>query len=241
MCKAPALVILPGLDGTGTLLSDFVSDFGVGHSVIVIDFPTDTFMTYDELARYVGQRLPSDDFVLVGESFSGPLALKVAGGQPSGLKGVVLGASFARLDIPAKSLLSHVAGTVSPRMLPMFALSFLLLGRWATSQNVKALRTAVKMVQPHVLSRRAQAALAVDLVAQGVTVDCPTLLLEARYDRLIPRAASENIAQICSRLRVETIDGPHFLLQVSRTACASAIRNFCNEVADQKDQRLCRG
>lgn len=238
MGKPLALVILPGLDGTGTLLSEFVADFGVGPSVLVIDYPKDTFMTYDELACYVGPRLPSDDFVLVGESFSGPLALKIASGRPSGLKGVVLGASFARLDIPAKSLLSHVAGTVSPRMLPMFALSFLLLGRWATSQNVKALRTAIEMVRPHVLARRAQAALAVDLVAQGVTVDCPTLLLQARYDRLIPSATAKIVAQICSRLRVEKIDGPHFLLQVSRTACASAIRNFCDEVAKQKDQYL---
>lgn len=235
MGKSVALVILPGLDGTGTLLSEFASDFEVERSVIVIDYPTDTFMTYDELVRYVGQRLPSDDFVLVGESFSGPLALKIAGGQPPGLKGVVLGASFARLDIPAKSLLSHVAGIVSPRMLPMFALSFLLLGRWATSQNVKALRTAIEMVRPHVLSRRAQAALAVDLVEQGVTVDCPTLFLEARYDRLIPRAAVKIVTQICSRLRVETIDGPHFLLQVSRAACASAIQNFCDELGCSDD------
>ncbi|MFT4057638.1 MAG: alpha/beta hydrolase [Novosphingobium sp.] len=238
MGKFLTLVILPGLDGTGTLLSDFVSDLEVGPSVIVIDYPTDTFMTYDDLAHYVGQRLPSDDFVLVGESFSGPLALKIAGGQPPGLRGVVLGASFARLDIPAKSLLSYVTGTVSPKMLPMFALSFLLLGRWATSQNVKALRTAIEMVRPHVLSRRAQAALSVDLVAQGVMVDCPTLLLKARYDRLIPSAAAKIVAEVCSRLRVETIDGPHFLLQVSRTACASAIRNFCDEVASQKDQHL---
>ena len=122
----------------------------------------------------------------------------------------------------------------------MFALSFLLLGRWARPQNVKALQTAIKMVRPHVLSRRAQAALAVDLVAEGVTVGCPTLLLEARYDRLVPHTAAKTVAQICKTLRVETIDGPHFLLQVSRAACASAIRNFCDELVEQKDRHLQR-
>lgn len=238
MGKSLALVMLPGLDGTGTLLLDFASDFGADTSIIIIDYPTDTFMTYEDLARYVRQRLPSDDFVLIGESFSGPLALKIAGERPPGLKGVVLGASFARLDIPAKSFLSRAAATVSPRMLPMFALSFLLLGRWATLQNVKALRTAIETVGAHVLSGRAQEALTVDLVSQGVTVDCPTLLLEARYDRLIPRAAAKTVAQICTRLRVETIDGPHFLLQVARKACASAVQNFCDELAAQKSQHL---
>ena len=49
MGESVALVILPGLDGTGTLLADFATDFGVDPSVIVIDYPTDTFMTYDEL------------------------------------------------------------------------------------------------------------------------------------------------------------------------------------------------
>lgn len=236
MGKSLAIVVLPGLDGTGKLLLDFVSEFEADTSIVVIDYPTDIFMTYEELSLYVKERLPRDDFVLVGESFSGPLALKLAGERPAGLRGVVLAASFARLDIPAKSLLSLAAATVSPRMLPMFALSFLLLGRWATSQNVKALRTAIELVEARVLSGRAREALSVDLALQGVEVEYPTLLLEARYDRLIPRSAGETLAQICKRLRVETIDGPHFLLQVARKNCASAVRSFCAELTDLKSK-----
>ena len=236
MGKSLALVILPGLDGTGNLLSDFVSDFGGDTSVVVIDYPTDTFLTYKDLTDYVRQRLPNDDFVLIGESFSGPLALMIAAARPPGLKAVVLVASFARLDMPAKAMLSRAAATISPRLLPMSALSFLLLGKWANSQNVKSLQTTLEMVRPHVLSRRAQEALAVDLIAQGLTVDCPVLLLQARHDRLISRAAVKSVARVCRRLRVETIDGPHFLLQVSRGACAAAVQAFCDELVDQNSQ-----
>jgi pimeloyl-ACP methyl ester carboxylesterase len=229
-------VILPGLDGTGALLKEFASAFAAGASVIVVDYPTDIFINYDGLVSYVRQRLPKGDFVLVGESFSGPVALRIAAEQPPGLKGVVLGASFARLDIHAKSLLALAAAAISPKALPMFALSFLLLGRWATSQNVTALRTAIKTVSPSVLSGRAQEALSVDLVARGVSVECPTLILEARYDRLIPRTASNTVAKICRKLRVETIDGPHFLLQIAPNTCASAVQNFGKELLNQKDQ-----
>jgi len=218
------------MDGTGTLLSDFVSAFAEGTPVRVIDYPTSTFMNYDQLAGYVRERLPTDDFVLIGESFSGPLALTIAAEQPQGLKGVVLCASFARLDVRAKPMVSWAAAAISPGLVPQFALSYLLLGKWATPQNVKAFRLAIGMVSPEVFSGRARAALAVDLVARGVRVSCPTLLLEARHDRLIPRTAAKTIGQICSKLRIETIDGPHFLLEVASRTCAAVVQRFSKEL-----------
>lgn len=226
------IVVLPGLDGTGILLSDFAAAFTVDTAIMIINYPADTVMTYEDLAAYVRQRLPEDDYVLVGESFSGPLALRIASEPPPGLKGVVLGASFARLDMPAKRLLSGAAATFPPKILPMFALSFLLLGKWATSGNVGNIRMALQMVSAKVLSARAREALAVDLVAQGITVDCPTLLLQARHDRLIPRSAANAVGRICRNLRIESIDGPHFLFQVAQAACASAIQKFGAQLPD---------
>jgi pimeloyl-[acyl-carrier protein] methyl ester esterase len=227
---AISLVILPGLDGTGLLLSSLGSALSADMKVAVIEYPVDVALGYDQLADYVMQRLPHGDFVLIGESFSGPLALRIAAQTPPGIKGVVLGASFARLDWPFKKLLSAVAGIVSPRAVPTVALAFVLLGGWADSKNIKMLRAALAKVKPEVLRARAREALAVDIVGETEKVKPPILFLQASHDRLVPRAAATAVAQIACELRIETMEAPHFLFQVAPVACASAIRRFCSQL-----------
>lgn len=168
--------------------------------------------------------------MLVGESFSGPLALKLAAERPPGLKGVVLGASFARLNLPLKSVLA-AASRFSARFVPMPALSWILLGRWANAKIIRLLKSVLSQVGPSVLSGRAREALTVDLLAQGIGVECPVLLLQARHDRLIPKNAVIDIGRVCPILEVKEIEGPHFLFQASYAECLSAIREFCRRLS----------
>ena len=228
------VVILPGLDGTGVLSRDLLAMLATHSDAIVVDYPTDKFLNYDQLLAYVRSLLPQGKFVLVGESFSGPLALRLAAEAPPGLEGVVLGASFARLDLPLKKLLSFVTAMVSPRAVPISVLSFFLLGRFATAGSVQALGGMLAKVKSEVLTERARAALAVDLPFSGIKVDCPVLYLQAQHDRLIPRSAATVVAEICSNIRVETIDGPHFLFHAAPQASAASIRGFCNGLSLRK-------
>lgn len=63
----------------------------------VIGYPPNEIRTYAGLAALVTASLPaSDPFILLGESFGGPLALRVAAARPPGLVAVVLVATFVR-------------------------------------------------------------------------------------------------------------------------------------------------
>ena len=108
------LVTLPGLDGSpflqGTLprsMQQLAGAQQLRHQQIL--YPPHQAMDYLALANWVLPQLPQDDdFVLLGESFAGPLALMLAGcghgayyiAPPSGLRGLVLVASFAQCAVP---------------------------------------------------------------------------------------------------------------------------------------------
>lgn len=87
-------IILPGLDGTLQLRAEFCGVLSKVHSAESIGYPAD-LARYDELLAWIAPRLPEEDYILVGESFSGPLAISIAVSRPAHLKGVVFATSFA--------------------------------------------------------------------------------------------------------------------------------------------------
>ena len=78
------LVVLPGLDGTATLHSAFVDAvYAAFDSVAVISYPSNQILDYVALEALVRAELPPvAAFVLLGESFSGPIALSIAANAP---------------------------------------------------------------------------------------------------------------------------------------------------------------
>ena len=95
------LVLLPGLDGTGLLFGPLVAALPAGLRAAVVRYPVDRSMGYAELAASAAEQLPQGErFVLVGESFGGPLAMILAAGRPAGLVGLVLCATFVTSPRP---------------------------------------------------------------------------------------------------------------------------------------------
>lgn len=219
-------VLLPGLDGTGLLLSDFAKLLETHFSVKVVRYPTHQPFDYDDLMGLVRRQLPTGDYIVIGESFSGPLALRLAQEEPAGLKGVVLGASFARLDLPAKPVLSYLANLISPHLVPTSMLTHFLLGRSATPELRKHLKQVLAIVDPLVLSIRARAALKVDYLGSPQ----PVLYLRANADRLVPKSAAQHLSKIVPDLRIHDIAAPHFLFQVAPYECAAAINDFRQQI-----------
>jgi hypothetical protein len=88
--SSPVLVLLPGLDGTGKLFAEFLRVLDLNISTLVVAYPKDVPMNYDELETLVTAALPTDrPFVLLGESFSGPAAVaaSVAADPSAGMRG----------------------------------------------------------------------------------------------------------------------------------------------------------
>jgi len=101
------IVILPGLDGTGTLLSEIVELLTPNHEVSVVRYDPDLY-SYQDLKTKAQAALPADDYIIVAESFSGPLAVMLASKNPTGLQGVVFVATFASTPIKVPKFLTYL-------------------------------------------------------------------------------------------------------------------------------------
>lgn len=224
----PALVVLPGLDGTATLHSEFVA--AVDHacdSVSVVSYPPDRALDYRALEVLVRDSLPNDaPFVLLGESFSGPIALSIAASPPANLVGLVLSTTFASSPLPLLAPFAVLTRIAPIRAVPSSLMSWLLFGRWATAQLDAAVQDALLAVRPAVLRFRAGVAMRADVSAILGAIAVPVLYLRATQDRLLSPAAGRQILSAVPECIVADIAGPHLLLQAVPTDCASAVGDF---------------
>lgn len=241
MSKTPCLVTLPGIDGSPALQGALPQSLravqgmdGLAHQLML--YPPHQTMGYAELAHWVQPQLPHDrPFVLLGESFGGPLALLLAGcGQgnmylapPAQLKGVVLAASFAGCAVPWALPLLPLIRNLPARTLhavPAAAWHWWLLGRWATPPLQAALKQALGHASPKVLQHCAMEALqppALDMQRLRV----PLLAIRAAKDRLVPSGSVQPFAHLPNSQTI-TIPGPHMLLQTVSDTCAPPIAAF---------------
>ncbi len=112
------VVLLPGLDGTEVLFRPLLGE--LRNEAQVVEYPRAQPSSYSDLLPRVLDALPADEeYLLLGWSFSGPLALQAALTSPPGLRGVVLCASFVRK--PLRSVPSLARHFVRPLLFRGFA------------------------------------------------------------------------------------------------------------------------
>jgi pimeloyl-ACP methyl ester carboxylesterase len=225
-----ALVVLPGLDGTGLQLANFAVAFGADVKVIVASYPTDATFGYSELEPIARAFLPKNQpFILLGESFSGPIAISIAASRPPGLLGLVLCCSFARSPRPSLVVLRPLLSVVPVTSLPLALLDFFVLGRFSSPTLRQVLAKSLAQVSPPALRARARAVLSVDVSAALPHVDVPVLYLRASEDRVVPQSASQAVVTLAPVTKVVEFSAPHFLLQVLPSQVAAAVREFIME------------
>lgn len=224
------LVLLPGMDGSGDFFDGLCRHLPPHWRTQVVRYPGDQPLSYSELARFVQAVLPKDGpFVLLAESFSGPVAIQVAATRPIGLTGVVLCATFARNPRPVLMPLGGLTRWAPVRAVPMVLLSRWLLGAEADASWVERIRQTVNNCSVDVLRARARAVLSVDVSIQLAEIRVPVLYLQATCDWVVPAEALVDMQRVLPGIQVDTIDGPHFLLQARPELCAKQIVAFVDQ------------
>jgi len=224
------LVLLPGMDGTGTLFEPFIAALGPGLAVKVVRYPTAEPLGYAELEAFARTALPTEDpFIILGESFSGPIAVSLAASSSSQLKGLVLCCTFVRNPRPLFSGLQSLVGLLPVTIAPIGALSHMLLGRHSTAPLRSALALALAQVSPTALRARLRAVLSVNVSAKLSALQVPSLYLRASQDRVVPHSASKLVLQLSPRTKLVELEGPHFLLQAAPLEAARVIGTFVRE------------
>ena len=228
--SAPLLIILPGLDGSGRLSAPFMQALGAhGIQSEVIAYPKDQAMGYEALGDWLRpQLLRQPSFVLLGESFAGPLAVMLGTTGLTSLRGIILSTTFAHAPVPAPSALARVLQLQLPLPLPPVALlARLLFGRWRTPSLDSALRDALAGTSPSVLRARAVETLRIDVRALLPLVSTPVLCLHANEDRLLQASALRSIERgLQQPAESHLLDGPHLLLQAQPVEAAARVASW---------------
>jgi pimeloyl-ACP methyl ester carboxylesterase len=223
----PNLVILPGLDGTGARFTDFIREIAPAVDARVIPFPTDEPLGYAELETLVRQALPADRrFVLLAESFSGPLAIRIGADPPRGLAGVILCGTFAKNPYPWLRHIRPLAVRLPVKSLPRWLRAPLMWGSGNPRRAPARGQRAISAVAAPVIRCRIGEVLSVDETARLGAIELPILVLTAARDRLLPRAATHLLLQSLPLAQFEEIDGPHLLLQSRPSECAVPVLRF---------------
>lgn len=223
------LVLLPGMDGTGSLFKEFIEALPSSIEAKVVLYPTDSVQSYAELHQLFESALPtSEPFVLFAESFSAPLAMQWAASGHPNLRGLVICAGFA--TSPVRGWFRHICLLLSPVCFlvkpPTVAIKRLLVGPEASPSLVAAVKSAIRSVKPGVLSHRLRLTLTCDSRSALGKVKIPTLFIQAIQDRLVSPDCIEEMRSLQPEFAVERIVGPHLLLQARPKKMAEVVSAF---------------
>jgi pimeloyl-ACP methyl ester carboxylesterase len=222
----PRLVLVPGLDGTGILFRPFLHAW-TGPTT-VLDLPPDPALGYEELLPVLQRHLPREEpFFLLGESFSGPLVLRLAEARPRGLVGLILCVTFAcnplgRLGCLARFLARPPLISAVPR----FVVRRMLLGGIADPDLSALLTEAIQRTPAPVVGTRIRALTKVNATESLHACQLPLLILSARSDALVPRRCAVHMRRHAPCAEWHEYPGPHLLLQTRPAEAAQRIRAF---------------
>jgi pimeloyl-[acyl-carrier protein] methyl ester esterase len=220
------IVLLPGMDGTGILFENFIAAWQ--DSALVVAYPLDQPLGYAQLEELVLASLPKDEpYVLLGESFSGPLAISIAAKRPPNLQALVLACSFAKLPLPMlPGWLKKLVGKSPASRMPMALTARTVLGPYYSQPLYADLKRVHAMVAPAVRKARLVEVMSIDHTELLAQVQVPVLCLRAIHDMVVSPAACALISQRTPIAEVVAIEGPHLLLQTRAVECVAAINAF---------------
>jgi pimeloyl-ACP methyl ester carboxylesterase len=232
MSSPLALILLPGLDGTGRLFESFLGALSPTLKPSVVSLPRD-MDGYLALETHVERSLPQDQpFAILAESFSGPLALRIAARGHPHLVAVILVASFTAQPVAwipgftrhmVHALIFQLPGQV-------LLMRWFLFGRNAPAALIESTIDCLRSTDPAVLAGRIKAALTVDATEAFVRCPVPMLYLGGTQDRLISSQTAVRLRARRSDLECVMLDAPHFVLQRAPAAAARAVAEFLSRL-----------
>lgn len=216
------------MDGTGLLFEPLLEALSGWLQPKVVAYPAHEPLGYAGLLPSVREVCPTDaEFVVLAESFSGPLALMLAASEPPGLRGIILCASFIRC--PLRTAFRWIAAAARPihfRLAPTWPARWALFGRHETDHLRRLFATAMATVSPAAMAARARAVASVDVAAELRMCRVPLLYLSAQQDRVVAPSCLATIRREKPDIHVVELPGPHLLLQTLPVEAAYEVGQF---------------
>lgn len=226
-------IILPGMDGTGKLLEPF-SDALREHGMVssIMSYPDHQAQSYQKLIeKVIVPALPlKEDYILIAESYSGPMAIALSQKKPPGLKGLVLVVTFAE---PPDSILLSVTKVLPMKSIlslpvPCWMAHRLMLGKRQPRGDQDVFCQVVREMRPEVIAARIENVRSIVLEKNPITL--PAIYIRALEDHLLPSNAVEGVRALVPDLQVHEIPGPHLVLDTSPELCAAITAGFVKKI-----------
>ncbi|PRC92748.1 alpha/beta fold hydrolase [Solimicrobium silvestre] len=224
------LVLLPGMDGTGELFDPLLKELREQVDVQVIRYPA-TLAGYAKLTDFVRMDLPfENDYVLLGESFAGPISVRLAAENNPKLKGLILCCSFISNPRSEMNPFEPFLPIVPIKLASTKIMISAVLGKFSNLTLCKSIQNAIQSIPVNIIRSRISAVMSVNVSDEFEKVTVPILYLRATHDWFVPNRISIDLTRRNSKVRIADIEGPHFLLQANPIVAANEIRSFLTEI-----------
>ena len=157
--RPPIWTFLPGLHGSAELFSSVKQHIPASVETDYVEYPTEGPQSYSALTAWLNEHLASGNpRLIIAESFSGPIALRLAASRPDEISGVVLVASFCDAPMhPGIALLPlRLLFMVQP---PHTALRHFLIGDDVSDGELIDLQNVIKSLPSSLLASRVRTCL----------------------------------------------------------------------------------
>jgi pimeloyl-ACP methyl ester carboxylesterase len=229
--NGPLLLYLPGLDGTGELFYRQIDDLARNFAVVTFGLRTEGSFTYKDLVEDLAaliDRLGFGRALICGESFGGTLALQFALARPDMLDRLVIINSFSYFR--NRVLLN--AGRILIDLLPN---ELLHLGRTAAAklrfiaedlaeEDLGKFISITSSVPKLAIMQRMALVAGHDVRGRLGEINCPTLLIASRRDRLQNSVVeAELMATLMPSARIRIVEDVGHILTPSHKFSLSAL------------------
>ena len=227
------LVLLPGLDGTGSLFAPLLAHLPETLTPVVVKYPPDQVLYYEQLFPYIREVMPwNEPYILLAESFSGPLAIKFAAEQPENIHALVLASAFfSKIDAPPASWTSFFTKEKwFERATPDSAIKQLVTGGVCEPSLLNTIKQAIHTVKPEVLAHRVRLMFEIDFSNALQDLRAPLLCLAGAQDKLAAPQAIQNLLAAKENSKCVNFNSSHLLLQTHPKEAIEAIQDFVNNL-----------
>jgi pimeloyl-ACP methyl ester carboxylesterase len=221
------VVLLPGLDGTGDLFGRLQARLVPYVDVTVIRYPADPALGYEDYCAFARAAIGARKVIVLGESFSGPIAVKLAALMPQQVSGVILAGTF--LTSPWFAFAVRGVSGLNPHKAGRRARDLFLMGRHRDSETSATLDRIIANVSPGLRAARLRAVAGVDVRADFLRITCPVLALHGTEDWVVPPRPMIAAIRAKRGAELELFTSAHMLLQTLPNETAASILRFATK------------